>query len=258
MVHPDVMASLLQMSHLRSQFLSWLAGEMRHLSQKRNKLAWLETLDLKTGGATGSALKIANKKSRCIPLLSYCLRIFVSKATYYRQLSTHVEEQQEAIQSQIGSDGVVALHWLDNYSKFYKASGMYSDKQLVQNALWTAHGVKMLPSQVSLQWSPTPDGTSTISALPQLDQLLANPCHTGLLSSLRAVSYYQYENAIVVKRDVRRIPLKLDVKTAIDANEASHLRASLMVYRISIQLIFIQRTLGPMRVYSQPFEGSNC
>ena len=61
---PDVMALLLQMSHLRSQFLAWLAGEMRLLSQKRNKLAWLETLDLKTGGATTSALKMANKKSR--------------------------------------------------------------------------------------------------------------------------------------------------------------------------------------------------
>ena len=30
----------------------------------------------------------------------------------------------------------------------------------------------------------------------------------------------------MVKRDVRRIPLKLDFKTAIDANEANHLTAS--------------------------------
>jgi len=63
-VHPDVMALLLQMTDLRSQFLAWLAGEMRLLSQKRNKLAWLETLQLKVGGATGSALKMSNKKSR--------------------------------------------------------------------------------------------------------------------------------------------------------------------------------------------------
>ena len=61
---PDVMALLLQMSQLRSQFLAWLAGEMRLLSQKRNKLAWLETLDLKTGGATTSALELAKTKSR--------------------------------------------------------------------------------------------------------------------------------------------------------------------------------------------------
>ena len=58
------MALLLRMIDLRSQFLAWLAGEMRLLSQKRNKLAWLETLDLKIGGATGSALKMSNKKSR--------------------------------------------------------------------------------------------------------------------------------------------------------------------------------------------------
>ena len=214
MIHPDVIASLLQMSRIRSQFLVWLAGETRLLSQ--NKLAWLETLEFKTGGATGAALKLANKKSR----------LFVSKATYYRQLSGHVQQQQQAIQSQIGSDDAIALHWLDNYSKFYKASGMYTDKHLVQNALWTAHGVKMLPSQVSLQWSQTADGSSTISAFPHLDQLLANPCHAGLLSSLRSVSYNQYLNSIVVTRDVRRSPLKLDFKTAIDPNEANHLTAS--------------------------------
>ena len=143
----------------------------------------------------------------------------MSKATYYRHLTTHVEQQQQRIQAQIGSDDAVALHWLDNYSKFYKASGMYTDKHLVQNALWTAHGVKMLPS-VSLHWSHTTDGSSTISALPALDQLLANPCHAGLLQSLRDVHYNQYLNSIVVTRDVRKIPLKLDFKTAIDENEA--------------------------------------
>jgi len=151
--------------------------------------------------------------------------MFVSKASYYRHLSTHIEQQQQAIQSQIGSDAV-ALHWLDNYCKFYKASGMYTDKHLLQDTLWTAHGVKMLPSQVSLHWSMTPDGSGTIAAWPHLDQLLSNPCHAGLLSSLRNVSYNHYMNSIVVTRDVRRIPLKLDFKTAIDPNEANHLTAS--------------------------------
>ena len=85
--------------------------------------------------------------------------------------------------------------------------------------------MKILPYQVSLHWSYTPE-EKTISALPYLDQLLANPSHAGLLSSLRSVPYYQYQNAIVVKRDVRRIPLKLYFKTAIDPNEANHLKAS--------------------------------
>ena len=99
---------------------------------------------------------------------------------------------------------------------------MYTDKHLLQDALWTAHGVKMLPSQVSLHWSLTPDGSGTIAAWPHLDQLLSNPCHAGLLSSLRNVSYNHYMNSIVVTRDVRRSPLKLDFKTAMDPNEANH------------------------------------
>ena len=136
-------------------------------------MLWLETLDLKTGGASTSALKLSYKKTRCIPLLSYSVRTFVSKATYYRHLSSHIEQQQQMIHSRIGSDDAVALHWLDNYSKFYKASGMYADKHLVQNALWTAHGVKILPSQVSLHWSYTPE-EKAVSAFPHLDQLLAS------------------------------------------------------------------------------------
>ena len=114
-VDTDVMALLLQMSDLRSGFLAWLAGEMRLVSQKQNKLAWLETLDLKIGGASTSALKLSYKKTRCIPLLSYSVRTFVSKATYYRHLSSHIEQQQQMIDSRIGSDDSVALHWLDNY-----------------------------------------------------------------------------------------------------------------------------------------------
>ena len=126
---------------------------------------------------------------------------------------------------------------------------MYTDKHLVQNALWTAHGVKILPSQVNLQWSYTADGSTTISALPHLDQLLSNPCHAGLLSSLRSVTYGQYLNSIVVKRDVRRIPLKLDFKTAMNTNEANHLTASFDGLSYFFPVDIYPRTLRPMRVY---------
>jgi len=59
------MNMLLQKSSNRSAFLAWLAGELRRLSQKRNKLAMLQTFELKTGGATRSALTTAGKISRC-------------------------------------------------------------------------------------------------------------------------------------------------------------------------------------------------
>ena len=59
-----VMNLLLQKSANRSGFLAWLAGEFRLLSKKRNKLAMLQTFELKTGGATRSALTTAGKRTR--------------------------------------------------------------------------------------------------------------------------------------------------------------------------------------------------
>jgi len=118
------------------------------------------------------------------------------------------------------------LHWLDNYAKFYKASGMYDTKDLLPKVQWTAHGVKFLPGIVKLNWCPTADGTGTIPAMPLLDQLLADPCHLGVLTCLRQITVEQYDSSIVARRDVRRIPLKLDIKTALDAKEAAHLKAS--------------------------------
>src|SRR5690349_17735789 len=116
MIHPDVMASLLQMSRIRSQFLAWLAAETP------SEPAWLETLELKSGGASGSALKRANKKSR----------LFVSKATSNgNSVATFNNNKQYSLKLA----PMIALHWVDNYSKFYKASGKYSEKHLVQNAL---------------------------------------------------------------------------------------------------------------------------
>ena len=99
-------------------------------------------------------------------------------------------------------------------------------KSSLQSVLWTAHGVKILPSRVSLRWIYTPDGSRTIPAFPHLEQLLAAPSHASLLASLRSIPDRQYDTSIVVTRDVRRIPLKLDFQTALDEKEANHLKAS--------------------------------
>ena len=72
----------------------------------------------------------------------------------------------------------------------------------------------------------TPDGSATISAMPLLEELLADECHTSILTLLRAVPFDQYDNSLVVRRDVRRIPLKLDIATAVDEKESKHLQAS--------------------------------
>jgi hypothetical protein len=67
---------------------------------------------------------------------------------------------------------------------------------------------------------------ATISAMPLLEELLADEYHTSILTLLRAVPFNQYDNSLVVRRDVRRIPLKLDIATAVDEKEAKHLQAS--------------------------------
>ena len=82
---------------------------------------------------------------------------------------------------------------------------MYDTKDLLHNVLWTTHGVKDLPGIVKLNWRPLADGTGTIPAMPFLDQLLAAPCHFGILECLRKVALEQYDSSIVVRRDVRRI-----------------------------------------------------
>ena len=92
---------------------------------------------------------------------------------------------------------------------------MYASKTLLQSFLWTAHGVKILPNNVELTWCTTADGSNTISAMPYLDQLLADPCHVGVLNYLRKSPLFQYDNSLVVRRDVWRIPLKLDFQTSV-------------------------------------------
>jgi len=57
---------LLQITYLRRGFTSWLAAMMRLISQKRNRLAMLETLQLKAGGLTRSAHSDASLKTMYI------------------------------------------------------------------------------------------------------------------------------------------------------------------------------------------------
>ena len=140
--------------------------------------------------------------------LMNCLSTYVSPATYYRHTNQLSQQLRQHIVSQVGNGSLPCLHWLDNFAKYYKASSMYTDANLLQSVLWTAHGVKILPYAANLHWSKASDDAGTISAMPFLEQLLADPCHVGVLNSLRAIPFNQYDNSLVVTRDVRRIPLK--------------------------------------------------
>ena len=153
------------------------------------------------------------------------LSAVVSPATYYRHANHIAQKQYQTIISTISAATFPSLHWLDNFSKWYKASAVYSNKDLLQQDYWTAHGVKILPYHVDLRWYQTPDGSATIPAMPFLDQLLSDQYHTSILTMLRSIPFLQYDDSAVVRRDVRRIPLKLDLATA-DAQEAKHLKAS--------------------------------
>ena len=60
---------MLEDFQLRSQFCSWLAGECVVVSRKRNRLAVAQTLRLKAGGASGSALEHASRSFRSVMFL---------------------------------------------------------------------------------------------------------------------------------------------------------------------------------------------
>ena len=97
------MNMLLQKSSNRAAFFAWIAGELRRISQKRNKLAILQTFELKSGGATRSALVTAGKKYQ-VPLacLLTFFSTFVSPATYYRNVNRLAQHQRQNIVAQVG------------------------------------------------------------------------------------------------------------------------------------------------------------
>ena len=100
----------------------------------------------------------------------------------------------------------VNIHWIDNFAQSFAASGMFLHRDLFQKNHWTAHGLKRMDAEVSLQWYqkqyPSP-------ALPQLPDLLDVKLHDAVVSSLVAIPRSIYSDSVSVKRDVRRIPLKI-------------------------------------------------
>ena len=61
---PAIALLLLTDPRIKFGFLAWLTADLRRLSQKNNKLAFLQTFELKMGGATRSSLASTALKTR--------------------------------------------------------------------------------------------------------------------------------------------------------------------------------------------------
>jgi hypothetical protein len=60
----DIVQVVLEDLDLRAEFTSWISASCRKSSQKRNRLAFNETLELKMGGASRMTLDSMHKKHK--------------------------------------------------------------------------------------------------------------------------------------------------------------------------------------------------
>ncbi len=75
------------------------------------------------------------------------------------------------IETALLDDKMVRLHWVDNFAKQYASNSMFFNRDLFKQCNWTAHAFKELPIAIDLSWK-TIDGGDTVTALPNLDEIL--------------------------------------------------------------------------------------
>ena len=90
-----------------------------------------------------------------------------------------------------------------------------------KSQLWTAHGCKLLPSEVDMSIRTV--GPTALAALPSFFWCVDQKAMDSLLGSLDKLPYSYFDNAMCVIRNSRRIPLK---PTAINLAEEMHLALS--------------------------------
>src|SRR6185437_12474159 len=61
----ELSAILLEDRRLTASFVTWLAGECRVVSRKRNRLALGDSMKMKAGGASKSSITYFSKVNRC-------------------------------------------------------------------------------------------------------------------------------------------------------------------------------------------------
>ena len=126
-------------------------------------------------------------------------RSLLPVSTMYRHIRTMEYNYRDEIQRVFGDGSLLRLHWLDNFCKSYAANDMYIN-ELLKNRYWTAHGFKLLPSNIPLDWTYDGNG-SAVPALPVLKVLLANKWHDRLLLELGRFERLFLADSIAVVRD---------------------------------------------------------
>ena len=112
-------------SKIKRHFVSWLAGECRTVSRKRNRLALSESFLLKAGGCSRSSGKILDPPSVRYNYLELTVcRSVTPPSTLYRNLLAWAGEAREALRILFASDRSARLHWVDNYAKSYASRSM--------------------------------------------------------------------------------------------------------------------------------------
>jgi hypothetical protein len=94
-------------------------------------------------------------------------------------------------------------------------------KELYKKSLWTAHGLKLIPAGVDM--AIRREDHEVVPACPPFLNLVSEGALDGMYSKLSSIHHEQYETAMCVLRDVRRIPLK---PVGVDEEEAQHLSLS--------------------------------
>jgi len=169
---------------LQCGFVSWLAGECRLVSRKRNHLAVTESLVAKAGGSSNSAMTRASKSHRLFLFYAYVLfSSIVHPATLYRHIRASILSAREEVQESLLNDNVLRLHWVDNFAKNYASNSMFSNRELFKTCLWTAHAFKELPIDLDLSWKTMEDGDN-VAALPNIDEVLTELHLTELTMDL--------------------------------------------------------------------------
>ena len=189
---------ILSDSELRAGFVSWVAGECRVVNRKRNRLALSQTLLAKAGGSSKSSMELASQQTRSIVPIS----------TFYRRFINYSTNALQLVEAELLDDARPRLHWVDNFAKYYASSSMFTNRDLLKECQWTAHGFKRLPTKCDMAWRRQRSG-DTIPALPHLDELFAQEHFESLVTELNHLAQPFFNTSVVFLRDVRRIPLKM-------------------------------------------------
>ena len=124
----------------------------------------------------------------------HLVRGIVSAATHYRHFRSASSNQSQDVLDRIQNSPGAVLHWIDNFAKYYKSSGMNINEDLLRSVLWTAHGVKFHPLVVGTAWVyKEAHPYEPVPAMPLLDVLLDEKEHLAVRDVLATIPRLTYD-----------------------------------------------------------------